>query len=272
MLKNLKRILIAFAVIIVVVVLYAFLSQLILPHKGTSFIPDYEKINLNENSSFDDIFKQTGLGEYAAEKVLEADGVEGLKKYQDVFFAEREIECTSLISFITKSDLIKSDLKPQIADVREGDILVSLSNHTLGWRHGHAGVAIGEYGVVESAILGSDSEIYNVNDWCDFSQFAVLRLKNITPETQKEISDFIAKNLVGVPYKIISGFFGDKMADMNDENFGVHCSYLVWYAYNNFGFDIDSDGGRLVSTYDILHSPLLEVVQIYGIDPMEFSN
>ena len=33
-----------------------------------------------------------------------------------------------------------------------------------------------------------------------------------------------------------------------------------------FGYDLDSDGGRLVTSADLLHSDLLEVVQVYGMD------
>ena len=33
------------------------------------------------------------------------------------------------------------------------------------------------------------------------------------------------------------------------------------------GFDLDSDGGRIVTAKDIANSSLLEVVQIFGVDP-----
>ncbi len=272
MLKKFKNISIILVSVLAVLVCYAFLSQILIPHQSFSFDPDYDKINLDENSSFKEIFLQTGLGKTAAEKVLETEGLAGIKNYQETFFKEREIYCKSLLGFVTKSDCLKDTVeKPTIAEIKEGDILLTLSNHTLGWRHGHAGIAVDSRNVAESAILGSDSEVYDINTWCDYGRFAVLRLKNITPEMQKEISNYVSDNLVGVPYKLTSGYFGDKAPEIDSKNFGVHCSYLVWYAYNHFGFDIDSDGGRLASTYDILHSPLLEVVQIYGLDPREFT-
>ena len=31
-----------------------------------------------------------------------------------------------------------------------------------------------------------------------------------------------------------------------------------------------SDGGKIVTAYDLLHSDKLEVVQLYGMDPREF--
>jgi hypothetical protein len=38
----------------------------------------------------------------------------------------------------------------------------------------------------------------------------------------------------------------------------------VWYAWQVFGYDLDSDGGRLVTVEDIWESDLLEIVQVYG--------
>ena len=49
--------------------------------------------------------------------------------------------------------------------------------------------------------------------------------------------------------------------------YATHCSHLVWQAYKHFGYDIDSDGGPLVTCNDIARSDLLEVVQVYGFDP-----
>lgn len=48
---------------------------------------------------------------------------------------------------------------------------------------------------------------------------------------------------------------------------GTQCAHLVWYAYRYFGYDLDSDGGFVVTPDDLYHSDLLELVQIYGIPP-----
>lgn len=50
--------------------------------------------------------------------------------------------------------------------------------------------------------------------------------------------------------------------------FGMQCAYLVWYAWNHFGYDLDSDGGHFVTSADLLHSDLLEVVQVYAMEPL----
>ena len=119
-------------------------------------------------------------------------------------------------------------------------------------------------------MLGTDSKLVNAAHWSTYSNYAVLRLKEITPELQQEIVAYSLEYLNGVPYHLTSGFIGPKAPDPDDWQFGLHCSYLVWYAWNHFGYDLDSDGGRLASSYDLLHSDLLEVVQVYGMDPRQF--
>ena len=45
---------------------------------------------------------------------------------------------------------------------------------------------------------------------------------------------------------------------------GTHCAHVIWYAYQQVGIDLDSDGGIFVTPYDIQNSPYLEVIQSYG--------
>ena len=35
-------------------------------------------------------------------------------------------------------------------------------------------------------------------------------------------------------------------------------------------YDVDADGGRLVTVDDLARSPLFEVVQLYGLDPRQW--
>jgi hypothetical protein len=85
-----------------------------------------------------------------------------------------------------------------------------------------------------------------------------------------QMRDFAKEKLVGKPYSLLSGFGIKKAPDCESKNFSLHCSYLAWYAWNNFGVDLDSDGGRLATTYDILHSDKVEIVQLYGLNPNDF--
>lgn len=45
------------------------------------------------------------------------------------------------------------------------------------------------------------------------------------------------------------------------------CSHVLWYAFKQFGINLDSNGGLLVMPRDIARSPHLELVQNFGFDP-----
>ena len=73
-----------------------------------------------------------------------------------------------------------------------------------------------------------------------------------------------------IPYKL-TGFCG-KVGEAQEQGDsspveGTQCAHLVWLAYRHFGYDLDSDGGYIVTPYDIYSSEFLELVQIYGISP-----
>ena len=119
-------------------------------------------------------------------------------------------------------------------------------------------------------MLGTDSHFCSVQHWRECAQYIVLRVKDVSSEQRQEVADYACEELHGVPYHLSSGFIGPKAPDPDAEYFGLQCAYLAWYAWNHFGYDLDGDGGRLVSSDDLLQSELLEVVQMYGMDPEKF--
>ena len=188
----------------------------------------------------------------------------------DYLLPKQNITCKETLGWITKSDRVSAGEAPQFVDLQPGDILLTLSTHTLGWRHGHAGLVVDADTVLECMTLGNDSEMASVKHWSTYSDFAVLRVKDVTPEIQAQVVEYAMKHLCGVPYRLSAGFIGEKASDTKEAWFGLQCAYLVWYAWKQFGYDLDSDGGRLVTAKDLLQSPQLEVVQIYGMDPNAF--
>ncbi len=262
---------ITFAIILSISLLIAtlFVSQTLFAHKKDYYTPDYERVTLTEESNYETIFLQTGLGRQVSEKLISEGRFDEILKAQELFFEPPKAECTSLLGWFTREDRLSESATP-LYDLQPGDILVTLSTHSVGWRHGHAGLVIDKYSVLESAVLGSNSEIASVSHWNTYSNYAVLRIKNVTPELQLEVTSFAHDKLNGVPYKLTSGLFGEKAPSPDSDSFGLHCSYLVWYAWQHFGFDLDSDGGGLVTTSDILNSNSIEVVQIYGMNPNDF--
>lgn len=178
--------------------------------------------------------------------------------------------------------------------VQDGDILITFSGHLFGWRSGHAAIvtnaAMGQ--TLEAVTVGENSQISPLEHWREYPCFALLRLKNATEEERVEIASYAARNLVDIPYKL-TGFCGKygetqkqgdtdpdgkqrkeiadpggkRQEDIAEPIEGTQCAHLVWLAYRHFGYDLNSDGGYIVTPYDIYSSEFLELVQIYGIPP-----
>lgn len=264
------RFIVLIITVILILVLGNYVIQRFWAHRNGYFTPSYQRVVLTEASDYETIFQQTGLGKTAVDKLLKESNFEAILKAQDVFFAPVDVSCESLLGWFTREDRLVEAEGTELVDLQPGDIILTLSTHSLGWRHGHAALIIDQNTTLECAVLGQNSMKGNVNWWKDYSNYVVLRITGVTPEQQQQVVEYALGNLYGVPYHLSSGFIGPKAPEPEDPQFGLHCSYLVWYAWNHFGYDTDSDGGRLVSCFDLLHSDAFEIVQIYGMDPREF--
>ena len=264
-----KKFLIFFTVPAAMLLLF-YTAQRFWAHRTGYFVPDYPRIALTEETDYETIFLQTGLGPSTVDKLIAADNFSVILAAQDSFFHPNQAECTPLLGWFTREDRFPEDTGFPLIDLQPGDILLTLSTHTAGWRHGHAALVIHNGVTLESIVLGTNSSLVNSAHWTSYSNYAVLRVKNITPELQHQVVDFSLSHLIDIPYHLTSGWIGPKAPPPSAPQFGLHCSYLVWYAWNHFGYDLDSDGGRLVSAFDLLNSNQLEVVQIYGMDPRNF--
>lgn len=263
-----------------------------------------EKETLSDEE-YDILVRQTGLARAGVDELRENGREEELLLLQQRFFAEVEYECRRSF-LIFRSERIVSEetrqsedsgLQRCVADgaesvngtaayaflpvVQNGDILISFSGHFFGWRCGHAGIVINaeEGQTLEAVALGSDSKICSLEHWEEYPCFALLRLKNATQEERDEIAAYAADHLEGIPYEILSfcklqteekgvrDFTAEPETEDGGSPSGTQCAHLVWLAYAHFGFDLDSDGGYIVTPSDIYGSGLLEVVQIYGLSP-----
>ena len=285
---NWKKVVILCGIVLLIIVLLILFLQLIWAHLQGTYIPSSPKMDLSSVlgtspltvEDYQTLFLQTGLGKSAVDYLLEQGdaGKNEISTYQTAIYTKQKVHCSPIVSYFTCEDKLVDEAGnvingPSPVDLREGDIILTLSTHTLGWRHGHAGLVVDTAGggeILECAVIGTDSSVFDASKWWEYSNYAVIRIKNVTPEMQKAVVDFANAYLVGVPYHLTSGLIGEKAQDYDGKGFGMQCSYLVWYAWNSIGYDLDSDGGKLVTTNDILHSDLVEVVQVYGIDPHEF--
>ena len=264
-------------------------AQTVIAHRpGSTFTPDYPRSDLApvlaqaelSEADYALLFCQTGLGRSAVDRLRTAGetGNAAILTTQEQFFAPVEVECTPMLGWFTREDRLRTTdgeeaYAPYLVDWQPGDILVTLSTHSLGWRHGHAGLVVEtENGLatLECVVLGTDSTVMNAGHWRLYSNFAVLRVKDADESVRTACADYAMDHLLGIPYHLTAGFFGPKAQDENSPFFGLQCSYLVWYAWNAMGYDLDSDGGPLASTYDLLHSDKVEIVQLYGMDPRDW--
>lgn len=283
--KKKKHLLILAVVLAAVVALWLFLQHLY-PHFHRPFTPGYLPVDLTDTLSKpvlspDDytlLFAQTGLGKPAIDDLLTMDmaGIDQILATQEAFLNHPgEAPCNPLGITTREHRFVNEDgeieYKVPLAPLKNGDILVSFSTHTAGWSHGHAGIIVDvERGVsLESVVLGSLSSQMDVNHWRSYSTLAVLRPK-ADDETRQKAAEIALEKLDNIPYSLVSGVFGDKFQPL-DAAHSAHCGYLPWYAWMAVGVDIDSDGGRIAAPEDFLHSPNLEIVQLYGMDPADFS-
>ena len=246
-----------------------YLLQMRWAHRHERFVPTYEKAVLTEETDYETIYRQTGLGPQAVDKVLRQEGAAGLRKAQELFFHPPKEQCSPLFGWFTREDRMSESGVP-LVDLQPGDILVTLSTHSAGWRHGHAGLVIDDETVLECGMLGTESSLKSAESWSYYTNYAVLRITGITEKQQQGMKEYALSVLYEVPYQLLAGFIGPKAPEPDSRGFGLQCAYLVWYGWKHFGYDLDSDGGRLVTADDLLHADCVEVVQIYGMNPEEF--
>ncbi|MEA4892430.1 MAG: hypothetical protein VB085_07685 [Peptococcaceae bacterium] len=245
------------------------------------------------------LFWQTGLGPVAVEALRQqADFPEKINEYQENFFRPRQVLCRHVFFPVWQEWLETPEGKNlhfSLAPLEEGYVLLTRSTHCLGWRMGHAGLVVDKQARIslESSGLGYDSALEEMGHWEEYPTFIMLRLRDADEKELAGIAAFARENLLGAPYRISAGFWGGKVLSeglqKKAESFfgggeiaagqeekevvpllsGTQCAHLIWAAFTAAGYDIDSDGGLLVTPRDIAQSPLFEVVQIYGLDPAE---
>ncbi|MDE5896667.1 MAG: hypothetical protein K2H43_02495 [Clostridia bacterium] len=246
-------------------------------------LPSYERKDITAiaereswtESDYDVLYHQTGLGRPALDALKQRAGfsAQTLIAYQDAFFFNGELE-HDMAAVTTPHDRYANGYSAPVAPLESGDIVVSSACHTFGWRNGHAALIVnGASGTTIESFSPSTNSGYGTLRWfLQSSNFLILRLKEeykeqFSIDPQKVAEDAIAK-LRNVPYDLTVGIFSPKDQCANGKKAQkTHCAHLVWQAYQNFGIDIDSNGGAIVTARDIARSKFFEVVQVNGFDP-----
>ncbi len=234
-------------------------------YEMASLETSFDIANLYENNlsqeTMRDVFLQTGLGEAGIEYVRqiscdEEEFLGNLKQYQEQLFYGKDIT--------------------DIVELRDGDVLVSVSQRFCYYPHGHAAIVIDAKGgqMLEAKSHKAGSCIGPISKWSKVSSFVVLRVKDeiLQQFTQtgkdnpaKQAAIYATENLNGLDYSLIKEVRPFSEATPRY----TQCAHLVWYAYCVSGLDIDEDRGLIVKPVDFIKSDVLEVVQVYGIEPLK---
>lgn len=248
---------------------------------GDHVSPDYERVDLTPlleqaaltDDDYQTLYEQTGLGRPAVQDLLLLpDGKAKILQFQEDFLREPQITCKQISITAYQESLTDENGSRiygfQLAPLKDGDILLTRSMHSFGWRHGHAALvtdaAAGQ--TLEAISLGVNSAYRSANGWRDWPTFILLRPKAAYQEKAAQAVAFANEHLAGIPYNLVAGIFTSKF---QEEPGGTQCAHLVWEAYQSAGLDLDADGGKIVTVKDLINLEYLDVVQIYGVDPEE---
>lgn len=241
--------------------------------------------------------EQIGLHPDVISKLLMQGRKQELLQLQQHYFTPVHIETLNTTPLTISEHLVDEQGRRTagmpLVDLQDGDILITKNSRFLGWRNGHAALVVdAEKGLIlEAIMLGTVTKLSPVEKWSTYPSFQVLRLKdehalkdesakkpdNGAESLPKKIATYAEENLTEIPYHLHAGIFErsfssglktvqaagqEELAETTLK--GTHCAHLVWYAYKQFGIDLDSDGGLIVTPNDIRNSDYLEVIQSFG--------
>ncbi len=227
-----------------------------------------DRASLTE-ADYSQLLDQTGLGRPSVDALLErSDGKARIIAFQQSYYTKAQMFTEKLNPFTSQETLIMNSQSKSddfgLAPLKNGDILMTKSTQTLFWRHGHCGIVIdAENGItLESLEPGTISMNQDISKWRYYPTLKVLRLKNANEKVIADIIKYSQNSLTGIKYRILAAKYQSGIIPKS-----ANCSQLIWQAFNNYGYDLDSNKGMLVTPEDIAKSPLLEIVQIKGFNP-----
>lgn len=235
--------------------------------------PDYDKVAISEildkdelsDEDYDILYAQTGLTKIGIDRAL-SHGTAGKQKILDVqneYFGEHTVFNDKFAPFVC-TDRLDGNKKITNIYLENGDIVVTSSTHISGFRIGHSGlVTNGPLGsVLQAMAYGTPTFVGKIGDFTSRVNFMILSPK-ADAKTRKDVVDFALENYKGVAYSGVIGIFSPK-----DTTEKTQCAHMIWQSYKNFGIDLDYNGGLLITPRDIANSPEVELVQVFGFDPV----
>jgi uncharacterized protein YycO len=284
-LKHMPVIKYRYILIIAAAILLSALLRLsnVLTEQNAHIYPDYPMADITDTLSkgtlseddYNLLYHQTGLGKAAVDELRKKypDYSQRILQIQNNFFKRINYVCEKISPITWEESVVDSSGAcytdgTVLAAIHDGDILLTKSSHTFGWRNGHAALIVDSANgyTLESIVLGTDSCLEDISKWTNYPNFIHLRLKESTDELLNDVAELAREKLCSVPYDLTVGIFSPKYQKAGNIT-KTYCSHLVWEAFRLFDYDLDSNGGAIVTPRDIANSPKLEVVQIFGVDP-----
>lgn len=219
------------------------------------------------------IFQQTGLGRPAVLDLKQnsVDFSADIEKFQQQNLEKINFEQEFIFFPTTTAEQLRDaedkqlERRLELPPLKAGDILLTRSTKTLLYRHGHGALVLDadREKTVEALMIGSDSDVLNVDSWRYYPTLLVLRPKNADEKTIKQVVSYAKERLVGVPYHLLTGVITKDKSKLAEVDY-THCAHLVWQAYQQVGVDLDGDAGWMVTPHDLAQSDELEVVFAFG--------
>ena len=265
-----RAVIIVFAVVFALAAVFAFFMICdAVAHNTARTVPNYPRQDLSavlakeewSDEDYDLIYRQTGLTRAYFEGLDARPDEEFILRCQNDLFFEGEYEHDA-DTFGTAHDYFPDEYFAMV-ELEPGDVLISASVHTMGWKNGHAALVVGGSSVLQAFGVGTVSDIVSPTWFRRAANFMVLRPKLEKSEADRVVS-WALENMNGVEYSLFTGIFSPK--DQTDDPRDTQCAHLVWQAYYACGYDIDSTGGPVVSPKNIANSDLFEVIQVNGFD------
>ena len=164
---------------------------------------------------------QTGLQPRIIGKFLMQGRQQELLQIQQHYFEPIRIESLNTTPFTISERLVdeqgRRTIGMPLADLRNGDILITKNSRFLGWRNGHAALVVdAKKGLVlEAIVLGTVTKLSPIEKWSTYPSFQVLRLKdeyaenpnNASETLPQKIAAYAEKNLTEIPYHLHAGIF-----------------------------------------------------------------
>lgn len=256
---------------VILLLLILLQTGMVIAHCWEPYSPDYEKTDIRSilkksklsDEEYETLYRQTGLTRVGVDGLLRKKDAETILSIQNDFFAGYETESEVFGPFVCW-EKYPASVAIHMAEIEDGDILISPSTHFSCFRFGHAALVVdGKRQLLLNAVGYENlTSVEPISLFNTRSAFLILRPKT-SEEIRKKVAAYARENLTGLNYSLTTGIFGKKY----DENIKrTHCSHLIWYAYAHFGIDLDSNGGAIVLPRDIANSSELELVQAYGFD------